>query len=42
MNYFCLVLDERIDEFGELVRGYYNIDDLGDPSSTSEVSKKVS
>ncbi|KAI5120230.1 hypothetical protein M0805_000044 [Coniferiporia weirii] len=30
------VLDERIDEFGELIREHYNIDELGDPSSTSE------
>ncbi|KAL5518536.1 POL12 [Sanghuangporus vaninii] len=30
------ILDERIDEFGELIREHYNIDDLGDPSATSE------
>ncbi|TDL17712.1 DNA polymerase alpha, subunit B [Rickenella mellea] len=30
------VLDEQIDEFGEIVRKYYNFEDLGDPSSTTE------
>ncbi|THH11357.1 hypothetical protein EW145_g701 [Phellinidium pouzarii] len=30
------ILDERIDEFGELIREHYNIDELGDPASTSE------
>ncbi|EJD04429.1 DNA polymerase alpha, subunit B [Fomitiporia mediterranea MF3/22] len=30
------ILDDRIDEFAELIREHYNIDDLGDPSSTSE------
>lgn len=34
---FRKVLDERIDEFGEMIHKYYNIDDLGDPSATSEV-----
>lgn len=32
------VLDEQIDEIGELVRERYSIDELGDPSSASEVS----
>ncbi|KAH8120686.1 DNA polymerase alpha, subunit B [Phellopilus nigrolimitatus] len=30
------ILDERIDEFGELIRDHYNIEELGDPCSTSE------
>ncbi|KZT73834.1 DNA polymerase alpha, subunit B [Daedalea quercina L-15889] len=29
-------LDTRIDEMGELVRLHYNIEDLGDPSATTE------
>ena len=30
-------LDERIDEFGALVREHYEISDLGDPSSSTDV-----
>lgn len=32
-----LVLDDRIDEFSELVREKYGIVELGDPSSVTEV-----
>jgi DNA polymerase alpha subunit B N-terminal. len=30
-------LDDRIDEFGELIREHYNISELGDPSSSTDV-----
>ena len=33
-----LVLDERIDEFREILRDEYGIDEFGDPSSSTEVS----
>ncbi|RDB17930.1 DNA polymerase alpha subunit B [Hypsizygus marmoreus] len=29
-------LDDRIDEFGELIREHYNISELGDPSSSTD------
>ena len=32
------VLDDRIDYFGELVKEYYNIEELGDPASVTDVS----
>ena len=31
------VLDDRIDHFGELVKDYYNVEELGDPSAVTEV-----
>ena len=31
------VLDERIDHFGDLVKSYYGIEELGDPSAFTEV-----
>lgn len=30
-------LDDRIDEFSELIREHYNIPELGDPSASTEV-----
>ncbi|KAG8811255.1 DNA-directed DNA polymerase alpha subunit pol12 [Serendipita sp. 399] len=30
------VLDDRLDEFAELVRLHYNLEDIGDPASTSD------
>ncbi|KAI0335848.1 DNA polymerase alpha, subunit B [Cubamyces sp. BRFM 1775] len=30
------VLDDRIDHFGELVKAYYDIEELGDPSAVTE------
>ncbi|RPD62451.1 DNA polymerase alpha, subunit B [Lentinus tigrinus ALCF2SS1-7] len=30
------VLDDRIDHFGELVKAYYGLEDLGDPSAVTE------
>lgn len=36
LNYSA-VLDERIDEFAEIIREQYDVDELGDPSATSEV-----
>ncbi|KIM32000.1 hypothetical protein M408DRAFT_64337 [Serendipita vermifera MAFF 305830] len=30
------VLDDKIDEFAELVREFYNLEDIGDPASTSD------
>ncbi|KAG8821441.1 DNA-directed DNA polymerase alpha subunit pol12 [Serendipita sp. 400] len=30
------VLDDRLDEFAELVRVHYNLEDIGDPASTSD------
>lgn len=40
-NVFHLIpspaLDDRIDEFGELIREHYNIPELGDPSSSTYV-----
>lgn len=38
-NAVIAVLDERIDEFGELIKEHYALDDLGDPSATSEVCR---
>jgi DNA polymerase alpha subunit B N-terminal len=32
-------LDDRIDEFGELVREYYKIPELGDPSSSTDACR---
>ncbi len=32
-----LVLDDRIDHFGELVKSYYGVEELGDPSAVTEV-----
>ena len=32
-----IVLDERIDDFATLVKEFYNITELGDPSSVTEV-----
>lgn len=32
------MLDERIEEFAEIVRTHYNIADLGDPGAATEVS----
>ena len=32
------VLDDRIDYFGTLVKDYYNIEELGDPSAVTDVS----
>jgi DNA polymerase alpha subunit B len=32
-----VALDDRIDEFAELVREHYNLDDLGDPNSSADV-----
>jgi hypothetical protein len=32
-----LVLDDRIDEFSELIRDKYDVEELGDPSSVTEV-----
>ena len=31
------VLDDRIDHFGDLVKSYYGIEELGDPSAFTEV-----
>lgn len=31
------VLDDRIDHFGELVKAYYDVEELGDPSAVTEV-----
>lgn len=31
------VLDDRIDHFGELVKDYYNVEELGDPAAVTEV-----
>ncbi len=31
------VLDDRIDHFGELVKDYYNVEELGDPATVTEV-----
>jgi hypothetical protein len=30
-------LDDKIDEFAELVREHYGVDNLGDPSSSADV-----
>ncbi|PIL22596.1 hypothetical protein GSI_15285 [Ganoderma sinense ZZ0214-1] len=30
------VLDDRIDHFGELVKDYYNVEELGDPAAVTE------
>jgi hypothetical protein len=32
-----IALDDRIDELAELIRDHYNIPDLGDPASSTEV-----
>ncbi|KAF9464138.1 DNA polymerase alpha subunit B [Collybia nuda] len=34
-------LDDRIDEFGELIREYYSIPELGDPSSSTDETTVV-
>jgi hypothetical protein len=34
---YILVLDERIDEMAEQVKSHYHLDDIGDPSSMTEV-----
>lgn len=36
-EFFLPVLDDRIDRFSELIREKYGIDELGDPSSVTEV-----
>lgn len=38
---FYLVLDDRIDEFAELVRIYYDLEEIGDPMETTSVSTDV-
>jgi hypothetical protein len=35
---FCAVLDDRIDELAEILQEYYNISDIGDPGSSTEVN----
>ncbi|KAI0349482.1 DNA polymerase alpha, subunit B [Trametes cingulata] len=35
------VLDDRIDHFGELVKSYYDIEELGDPSAVTEEDTTV-
>ena len=30
-------MDDRIDHFGELVKDYYNVEELGDPAAVTEV-----
>jgi hypothetical protein len=32
-----IALDDRIDEFGELIKEHYNIAELGDPSTSTDV-----
>lgn len=41
MGHLSTALDTRVDEMGELVRLHYNIEDLGDPSATTEVRAVV-
>lgn len=36
-----LVLDDRIDEFAEIIREHYGITDLGDPSAATEVCRPL-
>lgn len=33
------VLDDRIDDFAEMIREHYNLPGLGDPTSSTEVSE---
>lgn len=37
LSHTATVLDDRIDEFAELVREHYKLEDIGDPASTSDV-----
>jgi DNA polymerase alpha subunit B len=37
-----IALDDRIDELAELIRDHYNIPDLGDPASSTEVGSSSS
>lgn len=37
----CPALDDRIDEFADIVQKHYNIADLGDPGASTEVSSTV-
>lgn len=34
---FCVALDDRIEELSELIREHYNIAELGDPASGTDV-----
>lgn len=36
-----LVLDDRIEKFAEIVREHYKLSELGDPSTTTEVSSML-
>ena len=37
-----IVLDDRIDEFSEIVREYYSLEDIQGPTETSEVGEFLS
>jgi hypothetical protein len=37
-----IVLDDRIDEFAEMVREYYSLEDIQGPTETSEVCRFLS
>lgn len=36
-TYCAIALDARIEEFGEIVRESYGIEELGDPAATTDV-----
>jgi hypothetical protein len=36
-----LALDDRIDDFADIVRNYYDVVDLGDPGASAEVSSTI-
>ena len=37
-----IVLDDRIDEFSEIVREFYSLEDIQGPTETSEVGPFIS
>jgi len=37
-----IALDDRIDEFAEVVREYYSLEDIQGPTETSEVGRFLS
>jgi DNA polymerase alpha subunit B len=37
MNYTIAALDDRIDEFAEIIQGFYNVEEFGDPAASTEV-----
>lgn len=40
--FYCIALDELIDNMAERVKSHYNLDDVGDPGSMTEVQHSFS